>query len=230
MAGQGPDTAGPDVQPQVPAGSGRDVRGKQLPGAVEELEWAGPGRGCRVCAGGLGAPVPLRVETPQAVHAVFCCSNIKHGCCLNICGWKRDIWVPPQLLGTLAGCHPGMEPAGVWQAAQSTWSIVGQPLSLPFCPPQFPVGLTLLGDAPGMSLLPAPSLRCLAGAEQSLGVLLLPLGTGFRIHPECRCSGCCIRSRDKALGHPSLMEGLSRDCSQALAFCAFPANLEPLAA
>lgn len=83
-----------------------------------------------------GAPVPLRVETPQAVNAVFCCSDIKHGCCLDVCGWKRNVSVPPLLLGTVAGCHPGEEPAGVWRAAQS---LVGQPLSLPtpaLCCPQ----------------------------------------------------------------------------------------------
>lgn len=32
MAGQGPDTAGLDVQPQLPAGSGQAVRGTRLPG------------------------------------------------------------------------------------------------------------------------------------------------------------------------------------------------------
>lgn len=77
--------------------------------------------------------MPLRVETPQAVSAVFCCSDIKHGCCLDVCGWKRKLRVPPLLLGTEAGYHPSVEPAGAWRAAQSSWSVVGSPLSLP-CP------------------------------------------------------------------------------------------------
>lgn len=128
VAGQGLDTARPDVQPQVPAGLGQAVQGKGPQGLRQS--WSGPGRGHHACAGGIGAPVPLRVETPQAVNAVFCCSNIKHACCLDGCSWKRNVWVPPLLLGTVAGCHPSMEPAGVWRAAQSTWSVKGQPLSV----------------------------------------------------------------------------------------------------
>lgn len=125
--------------------------------------------------------MPLRVETPQAVSAVFCCSDIKHGCSLDVCGWKGNLRVPPLLLGTVAGCHAGMEPAGAWQAAQSSWSVVGSPCPCPaLLPTSAPMGLTLLRDAPGMNLLPALSMHCLTGAEQSPGVLLLLLGTGFR--------------------------------------------------
>lgn len=79
VAGQGLDTAGPDVQPQMPAGSGWGVQGKQLLGAVEELE------GARltpcVCrkAGGTAAPRggdPTGCACHFNMH-VFCCSHIK---------------------------------------------------------------------------------------------------------------------------------------------------------